>query len=99
MQLLAQGFTRKKLGNHIWRAVELAEIMYREDIRVIQRSRRLRFLLKSPEAFWVAGEGRRQNLDRNLAIEPRVARPIHLAHASGAGMRDNLIWSQPGADD
>ena len=32
----------------------------------------------------IAGSVARQNLDRHVAIEPRVARPVDLAHAAGA---------------
>ena len=97
MQLLAQGFTDKKLGDHVRRAVVFAKIMYRQDVRVIQRSRSLRLLLKAPEPLRIARKGRRQDLDGNLAIEPRVARAIHLAHAAGSSGRNNLVWSKLGA--
>ena len=36
----------------------------------------------------------RQDLDRDLAPEPRVARAVHLAHAAGAERRDDLVGAE-----
>ena len=51
---------------------------------MIQARDRARFLLEATEAFRVGGDVRRQDLDRDVAPEPRVVRAIHLAHAAGA---------------
>jgi hypothetical protein len=45
----------------------------------------------------VAGELRGQDLDRDDAIEPRVAGPIDLAHATGPDGRDDLIRPEANA--
>ena len=45
---------------------------------------RARLLLEALLAVRVGRELRRQNLDGHVAPQPRVARPIHLSHASGA---------------
>ena len=37
-----------------------------------------------------------QNLDRDRAVEPRVARPIDLAHAALADRRSDFIWAELG---
>ena len=42
-----------------------------------------------------AGGARAQNLDRYLAPEPRVSSAIHLAHASRAKERDDLVRAEP----
>ena len=48
----------------------------------------------------VAGQARRQNLDRDRAIEARVARAIDLAHSAGTNGCDDLVWPQArSADD
>jgi hypothetical protein len=39
----------------------------------------------------------RQDLERNIAPEPRVARTVNLAHAPSADLRKNLIGPQFGA--
>ena len=45
-------------------------------------------------AVGVRGKLRRQELQRDVAIEPRVAGTIDLAHASGADGSDNAIRSE-----
>ena len=62
-------------------------------MRVTDASERLRFTL---EAFELRGTGtvrRKQDLDRHRAIKARVARTIHLAHASDAQRRHDFIWA------
>jgi hypothetical protein len=45
---------------------------------VIQRSDQVRFALEPREALPVAGEGARQHLQSDVAVQLRVAAPIHL---------------------
>ena len=42
------------------------------------------FALEAGEPVGVGGERRRQDLDRDLALQLRVGRAIDLAHAAGA---------------
>ena len=83
-QPLAQCLTLQKLGDHVGRAFVLAKIVHRQNVRMIQRSRGLRLLLKAPQPLGIAGETHRQDLDRDLAVEASVAGAIDLAHAAGA---------------
>ena len=43
------------------------------------------------------GDARRQHLDRHLAVEPGVARAVHLAHASRAEGSDDPVGSEAAA--
>ena len=43
------------------------------------------------------GESRRQRLDRDHAVEPRVAGAIDLAHAARAERRQDLVVAETGA--
>ena len=61
------------------------------DVRVIQRGERLRLAREAGEAIGIGSERLRQDLDRDVAIEPRVARAIDLAHAAGAEQRDDFV--------
>jgi hypothetical protein len=47
--------------------------------------------------FGTLGEMRGKNLDRNDAIEPRVARPVHLTHAACAQRRLYFVGTKFGA--
>ena len=57
----------------------------------------LRLALKPREPIGVAREQIRQNLDRDIAIELRVPRAIHLAHAARADRRDDFVRAEMGA--
>ena len=54
------------------------------DVRMIQRGQHLRFALESREPVGISRERLGQDLDRDVAIQPRVARAIDLAHAARA---------------
>ena len=86
--------------HHEARAVpaDLFESVDRGDVRMIQRRERLRFALETRQAIGIVGERVRQNLDRDLASQLRVARAIHLAHAAGTEYRDDLIRAEARAE-
>ena len=50
------------------------------DVRMIQRGEHLRFALEAREPLRINREGRRQDFDRDVAIQLRVARAIDFAH-------------------
>src|SRR5437870_4013006 len=72
-QALAQRFSFKQLRDDIRRAVVCADIVNRQNVWMIQGTRGLRFLLKSPQSICVLGERSRQDFDRHVAIELLVA--------------------------
>ena len=60
------------------------ESVDRSDVRMVERRENLRFALESRETVGIGREGIREDLERDVAIEPRIARAIHLAHAARA---------------
>ena len=68
-------------------AVGVFEAVNDRDVRMVQRGEDFRFALESGHPFRVSRERLGQDLDGDVAIEPRVARPIHFAHAAGAERR------------
>ena len=54
------------------------------DVRMVQRRERLRFAREPGEPVGIAGERVRQDFQRDVAIELRIARAIHLPHAACA---------------
>src|SRR6185369_4915972 len=70
------------------------DLVDRDDVRVVERGRRARLLLEALPAVRVGGELRREDLDRDLASEPRVARAVDLAHSSRAERREDLEGTQ-----
>ena len=59
-----------------------AELVNGEDARVRQRGDRARFGFETPAHLGIGGDVRRHDLDRDVAVEPRVAGAIDLAHAA-----------------
>src|SRR3984885_9048743 len=66
LDLLAQCFSIEQLGNQIRRAFIGAHLENRKNIGMIQRRGGARLLLEAPQPLGIAGEGRRQNLDRDI---------------------------------
>ena len=65
-------------------AVLAADVVQGADVRVVQRSRSPGLALEPCAELGVAGQCPAQDLHRDAAIQARVARPIHLAHATRA---------------
>ncbi len=65
------------------------------DVGMIQRGQDARFALEPREPVAVGGERRRQELDRDLAPERRVAGPVHLTHPARAQPVENLVAPEP----
>jgi hypothetical protein len=61
------------------------------NVRMIQRGERLRFASEARHALRVVRKRLRQDLDRDIPIELRVARAIHLAHTAGADRAGDLV--------
>ncbi len=54
------------------------------DVRMIERCQHLRLSAETGKAVRIVGDCGQQHLDRNVAIQFRVARAIHLAHSARA---------------
>jgi hypothetical protein len=75
-----------ELGDEILTALDFIGVVHGEDVRMIERGRRLRFALEAPARGRV-GDVAGEELDRNGPLELGVQRPIHDAHAAGAEAR------------
>jgi hypothetical protein len=64
---------------------------------MVQRGGGTRLLLEPREAVAVVRDGFRENLERDLASQPRVLRPIDLPHPSRAERGEHLVRPEPGA--
>src|SRR5439155_20236970 len=92
-----QRLALEELGDHVRRALDRPYVVDRSDVRMIQDSRRARFVLEAAQPVRILRERGRQDLDRNLAPEPRVFRPVDLSHPAGAEWRDDLVGTEPSA--
>jgi hypothetical protein len=84
--------------HHRVRRVALApEVVDGEDVRMRERRHRLGLPLEPRERGRVSSECLGQDLDRDVAIQLRVAGPIHLAHAACPERREDFVGAQAGA--
>ncbi len=64
------------------------------DMRVVQRGQEFRFPSESRASIGVAGESPRQDFHRDVPLQPRVARAVHLAHAALAELAFDAVWPE-----
>ena len=73
------------------------DVVQRADVRMVERRDGARFALEALAELGIGGECVGQDLDRDDAIEPRVARLVDLAHAAGADEREDFVGAEAGA--
>ena len=71
------------------------EAMDLRDVRMIEGGEHLRFTTEAREAIGIVGNGRQQDLDRDLAIQLRVEGFVDLAHPARADPCLDLIRADP----
>jgi hypothetical protein len=64
------------------------------NVRMIERGEDFRFALEPRDAFRVSRERLGEDFDGDVAIEPRVARPIHFAHPASPDSGENLVRTE-----
>ena len=92
----AQRLAFEQLRHRVRRAIAVADVVNRQDVRMRERGHRAGLALEARERVRVGGHGRRHDLDGDVAFEPRVARPVDLAHAAGADGGQNLVRTETG---
>jgi len=95
-ELFTKRFALQKLRDDERASFVRADVVDDKDVRVIELGGDARFLLESREAVGIRGEAGVDDLEGDVAPEPRVARPPHLTHATRAEERDDLVWAKPG---
>ena len=80
-------------GRKIHDAIDL------RDVGMVQRGQRLRLACETREPIGIAREELRQDLDRDVAIEPGVARAEHFPHSAFAQLPEDLEDADSHAGD
>ena len=88
---LSQRLPFEKLGDDVGCPLVGPHVVDGEDVRVIQGGDGARLALEEGEAGGVGGDLLRQDLDRHLATQARVASSVDLAHAAGADEIFDLV--------
>ncbi len=81
----------EQLRDDVRRAFVAADVVDRGDVRMVETARGRGLLLEAVETIRVLGERRGQDLDRDLALEPRILRAVDLAHPPGADRREDFV--------
>ena len=67
------------------------------NVRMIERRQHQSFAREPLEPFSVGRERRRQDLQRDLALQLRVKRPIHATHSTLTDLRGDFVHAESGA--
>lgn len=78
-------------------AAGLFDRMHGDDVRVLEGGESPGLTLESSEPLGFGGDSLGQNLQRDVTAEPRVDRPVDVAHAACADDGDDLVGTQAGA--
>ncbi len=93
-QPLMQGFAFEQFGDQEGRALVRPGVVNRQDIRMVQRRDSASFLLEARQAFHVASPRFRQDFQRNVAAEARIAGAIHFPHPARTERRKDFVRTQ-----
>ncbi len=67
-----------------------ADVVHRNDVRMVQPAGRSRFLFEPATTVRVVQKRSEQDLDRDVALQLMIARPVHFAHAADAQRAEDL---------
>ena len=92
---------RERLAGHQFHRQErqaggLFDRVDRDDVRVVESGHSQRFLLEAVAAFVIVDL---QRLDRDVAVESRVAGAVDIAHPARADLRDDFVRAEARAGD
>ena len=83
--------------DEVVRAVDVADVVDAADVRMVERGDGARLALEAGARIGIASDLGRQDLDRDRAIEARVAGSVDLAHAARADLGGHFIRAEASA--
>src|SRR5262249_9730633 len=81
----------KQLADDVWCSLVGADVVHRDDIRMVERPGEARFMLEARQERAVTAEGLGHHLERHLALQARVLRPVDLGHPPSPEGRHHLV--------
>jgi hypothetical protein len=90
-QPLAQGFALQQFRDNVGSRAFETYVINGEDVGMVQSRGGPRFLFKAPQMIRIVGGSRPNQLERNVASQPFVARAKNLAHSSGTDFFENPV--------
>ena len=70
------------------------EAVHVRDVGVVQGGQHLGFTGKARQPIGIVGDGGEQHLERHVALQLRVTRPVHLAHAARSEGCQDLVGAE-----
>src|SRR5262249_25581381 len=80
-------------------ALLMTDVVERAEVWMTQRRNGAGLLLEAAKSLRIAAECGGQHLDRDEAVQPRIAGLIHLSHAAGAKQSDDFVDTEPRAGE
>ena len=80
-----------QLHGHERHAVRLFDREDGDDVRMVEGGDGPGLAPEAGQALWIGGDVGGQNLERDIAAEPVIVGPIHLAHAAAAKRGDDPV--------
>lgn len=93
-QALAQRLALQQLGHQVAAPLVQAEVVHREDRRMIERRGRAGLVLEAQHARAVLPNLLGQYLDRDLAAEAVIVGPVDLPHSAGPEQAGQLLTAE-----
>ena len=87
----SQRFTAHQLEHQCGDTIRVFQSVDGADVWMIERREHARFAFEPGKAIRIAGEGPRQELDRHVSAQSRIASAIDLAHAAHSDALVDLI--------
>ena len=94
----AQRLSFEQFGDDIGRRAVDADVVDRQNVRMVQAAGRSRFLLEAAAPIRIVHERRRQDFDGDVALQLMIAGPIDFTHAPGAEGAQDLEAAETIAD-
>ena len=91
VEQLSQVDAFEELHRQVGPPAVLADVVDRDDVRMVERGRRPRLRAKAGDATGVANHHVRKDLEGDVAAEPRISCAPNLPHAAGTQCRDHFV--------
>ncbi len=90
-QGLVKALSLEELRDQIGDAALVPDVVYRENVRMVQSRSGPCFELETPGALGIGSELSREDFDGDFSTEPAVTGPVNLAHSTRTDARNQLV--------
>ncbi len=91
---IAERLALHELHRDVGQRIGAADLVDGDDVRMVEGRHRARFFLEASDAIGLGGHLLGQDLERHVAVQPRVARPVDVAHPAGAQPSADRVYAE-----